>query len=126
MEIQYKKLWSQSIQGNSKLRSYVKFKHEFKLENYLLHESQDNHRNLTRLRTSSHKLTVETGKYNKVALKDRLCQLCDANTVEDEYHFVMTCPLYNELRCRTNAVTRQFHLYLDLWSPGRLPNADVM
>ena len=78
MEMQYKELWSQSIQGNSKLRSYVKFKHEFKLENYLL--------------------TVETGRYNKVALKDRLCQLCDSNTIEDEYHFVMTCPLYNELR----------------------------
>ena len=100
MEMQYKELWSQSIQGNSKLRSYVKFKHEFKLGNYLLHESQDNRRNLTRLRTSSHKLTIETGagRYNKVALKDRLCQLCDSNTVEDEYHFVMTCPLYNELR----------------------------
>ena len=84
MEMQYKELWSQSIQGNSKLRSYVKFKHEFKLENYLLHEPQDNRRNLTRLRTSSHKLTVETGRYNKMALKDRLCQLCDSNTVEDE------------------------------------------
>ena len=98
MKMRYKDLWSQSIQGNNKLRSYVKFKHEFKLENYILHESHENRRNLARLRTSSHKLTVETGRYNKVALKDRLCQLCDCNTIENEYHFVMPCPLYNELR----------------------------
>ena len=30
-------------------------------------------------------------------MSDRLCAMCD--TVEDEFHFVMICPLYNSIRC---------------------------
>ena len=94
MERHYKELWLQSIQCNNKLRTFKRFKHEFKLENYLLHESLENRKNLTRLRISSHKLAVETGRYKNIALNERLCQLCECNAVEDEYHFVMNCPFY--------------------------------
>ena len=44
---------------------------------------------------SSHELAIEVCRYNKVALNKRICQLCDSNTVEDQYHFIMTYPLYN-------------------------------
>ena len=98
MERHYKELWLQSIQCNNKLRTFKRFKHEFKLENYLLHESLENRKNLTRLRISSHKLAVETGRYINIALNERLCQLCECNAVEDEYHFVMNCPFYENLR----------------------------
>ena len=102
MERHYKELWLQSpvqsIQCNNKLRTFKIFKHEFKLENYLLHESLEKLKNLTRLRISSHKLAVETGRYKNISLNERLCQLCECNTVEDEYHFVMNCPFYENLR----------------------------
>ena len=42
--------------------------------------------------------SVETGRYKKVALNERLCQLCDCNAFEDEYHFVMNCSFHENLR----------------------------
>ena len=54
---------------------------------------------LTRLRVSSHRLEIETGRWHKPQknpLSDRKCQLC--NTLEDEFHFILECPLYHEYR----------------------------
>ena len=30
--------------------------------------------------------------------ENRKCTLCDSNDIEDEFHFVLICPLYNDLR----------------------------
>ena len=38
-------------------------------------------------RISSHKLEIEGGKYKKLAVKDRLCKLCNTGAVEDERHY---------------------------------------
>ena len=53
---------------------------------------------LSRLRVSSHRLGIETGRWgrNRVAITQRKCQLC--NILEDEYHFIFECPAYNEIR----------------------------
>ena len=43
---------------------------------------------------------VEYGRYYNIAIEDRLCVYCETFT-EDEYHFLMRCPLlflYAELR----------------------------
>ena len=55
---------------------------------------------LTKFRVSAHALRIETGRYNrphKLALEERLCWFCK-NTVEDEMHFLLECPLYSENR----------------------------
>ena len=47
---------------------------------------------------ASHGLSVEPGRWNKpnpVLLEDRTCFTC--NDLEDEYHFVLACPLYDSL-----------------------------
>ena len=31
-------------------------------------------------------------------LEERICQLCDLNCVEDEFHFLCICPVYSDLR----------------------------
>ena len=56
---------------------------------------------LTRLRTSSHRLAIETGRWTKphsTPRFERHCQLC--NTLEDEFHFMLECPLYRDLRVK--------------------------
>ena len=56
---------------------------------------------LSRLRMSSHRLAIESGCWTKptrTPLEERLCYLC--NTLEDECHFVLECPAYNEFRCK--------------------------
>ena len=50
---------------------------------------------------SSHRLAIESGRWRKpekVPLDQRVCSLC--NVLEDEFHFVLKCKKYNELRSR--------------------------
>ena len=54
---------------------------------------------LTRLRVSAHRLEIEAGRWNKpipTPVTSRTCTLC--NVIENEFHFVLECPLYSELR----------------------------
>ena len=58
--------------------------------------------NLTRLRVSSHRLEVECGRWarpERTPFDDRKCKLC--HKLEDEYHIVLECPLYTDLRKQT-------------------------
>ena len=54
---------------------------------------------LSRLRVSSHRLEVEAGRWARpvrVEFENRKCLVC--NKLEDEYHFVFECQLYENLR----------------------------
>jgi len=55
----------------------------------------------TKLRTSSHILRIETGRWKKPVkepLNERKCTVC--NALDDEYHFMLECKLHNELRAQ--------------------------
>ena len=83
--------------NNPGLRLYKLFKFDFRCEPYLQNVKQFKHRKMfTKLRTNSHLLEIEHGKHLGKLAHDRLCSVCHA--VEDEFHFIMVCPLYNELR----------------------------
>ena len=56
---------------------------------------------LARLRTSSHNLHIEVGRHKNIDRIFRICPYCDLFNVkilENEFHFVMECPLYCDLR----------------------------
>ena len=57
---------------------------------------------VAKLRLSAHNLLIEIGRHRNIIRNERICLLCTLNEVEDEYHFLLICPAYNELR----------HLYL--------------
>ena len=40
-------------------------------------------------------LNIETGRYIRKELNERLCLLCNQNSIEDEHHFLLSCPVYN-------------------------------
>ena len=42
-------------------------------------------------------IRLETGRYENLPLEERCCFNC-FNTVEDEYHVILHCPVYNDLR----------------------------
>ena len=50
------------------------------------------------MRISTHKLRIETGRYNKIPREERLCNLCNSNKIEDETHFLLYCPRYSSIR----------------------------
>jgi hypothetical protein len=43
---------------------------------------------------------IEKGRYAspKIPVENRLCTSCDLGEIEDEYHFMMKCKLYDDLR----------------------------
>lgn len=53
---------------------------------------------ITKLRLGSHNLFIERGRWNNTNYLDRKCLQC--NDIEDEYHFVLICSKYNDLRIK--------------------------
>ena len=53
---------------------------------------------LAKLRLSSHSLAIESGRHNGIPRENRKCAFCNLNDIDDEYHFIIVCPFYNELR----------------------------
>ena len=54
---------------------------------------------LIKLRTSSHRLGVESGRWHRprpIDYADRKCAVC--NKLDDEYHFVLECTKFDRLR----------------------------
>ena len=87
------------IQASSKLDSYLLFKNDFLFEHYLACVSNSKHRHaLCKLRCSDHTLAIEVGRRHGIPRKERICTKCNMNVIEDEYHFVLVCPLYRQLR----------------------------
>lgn len=95
--------WSNDISNVAKLRTFILFKETRTEEAYL---SLPIPRRLTvslaRFRTGSHNLGIETGRHENIAREDRLCQFCGQNknivVIEDEYHVLLECYVYEEMR----------------------------
>ena len=87
--------------GN-KLRTYRKFKHTTGEEKYLsLIHDPDTRKNMTRLRISAHNLPIEAGRHKrpkKIPVTERFCELCTEREIGDEYHLMMTCRKFDNLR----------------------------
>ena len=85
--------------ADGKLRTYISFKSHFGREKYLSVISNfEQRRSLTRLRISSHKLKIETGRYQGTLRNDRICTRCDSGDVEDESHFLFHCNKFSHDR----------------------------
>ena len=55
----------------------------------------------SKLRMSSHRLHIESGRWNKpqsTPLSDRICSVCQV--LEDEFHFIFECKLYSDIRIK--------------------------
>ena len=55
---------------------------------------------------SAHNLNIELGRHHNIERSERICTLCDAKEIEDEYHFILQCPRYSNLR---NAHIKQYY-----------------
>jgi len=78
---------------------YKELKPVFERSSYLDIVDNKKHRNIiAKLRLSSHKLFIETGRHQNIDRDQRKCILCNLNDIEDEFHFVLKCPYYNDVR----------------------------
>ena len=92
---------------HSKLEYLAAMDNKFGLQYYLqVLDNFQTRRTLAKLRSSSHCLEVETGRYtNPITPKElRFCKFCKnigISVIETEYHFIMECPAYAYIRERT-------------------------
>lgn len=88
---QYIQQWQKSVHRQSKLRLYKHVKTSFIMEFYVNFLFQSHSSLLAQIRSSCLNLNVETGRYQSFDRHFRLCQCCNMNITEDEYHFVLVC-----------------------------------
>jgi hypothetical protein len=95
----YYQTWYSEINNSRRLITYSRFKHSFELEPYLDQITEKKYRiALSRFRLSSHSLEIERGRYFNIPQNERKCQFCNMNFIENEYHFLLVCPMYKDLR----------------------------
>ena len=95
------KLWddSKNVTNGNKLRLYRCYKKDIYVENYVTTFMPFSHRQkLAMLRCGSLPLEIEVGRRKNIALQDRKCKMCTLNTVENEIHLLLECPLYDDIR----------------------------
>ena len=86
------------------------YKLEFCVEKYL-----DLHiivQLLTKLRSDTLKLNVETGRYQNVARENRICLSYNMNALEDKYHFVLVCPAHRYIVTTLLFMVKKIHKLL--------------
>ena len=89
--------WYANVNNSQRLIIYCMFKHDFIFENYL--DCIADHKvALCKLRVSSHELEIENKNELENENKSRNERLCHRNLIENEYHFLLICTLYSELR----------------------------
>ena len=53
---------------------------------------------LCKLRTTNHKLPIETGRWNGIDRENRQCLKCNSRSIGDEFHYIMECHFFTENR----------------------------
>ena len=55
-------------------------------------------RYITLFRISAHKFYIGKGPHSYIARDNRFCKCCSRSDIEAEYHFILVCPCYLEVR----------------------------
>ena len=120
----FKKNWVVNLQNSSKLAIYASFKGSFSRENYIVNlKPREVLTHLARFTTSNHNLEIEIGRHRDKLLSERLCKFCEKMgdiVIEDEFHFLLSCKRYSELRKTLLPCIAQrkvnFDLFIELMS----------
>ena len=94
---QYIQSWYSSL-DNDKCVLYKVIKTNYGLENYFLTLPKIYCQTLCKFRTSNHKLAIEKGRYINIPRNLRLCQLCKEGKIGDEFHVILECSKFNNIR----------------------------
>jgi hypothetical protein len=94
-----KERWVLAVQKKPKLRLYSAIKSELAREDYISWQIPARHRALyARLRSGTHQLRYETGRWANEPEEERLCNVCVTGKVESEEHFLLECYVYRKVR----------------------------
>ena len=90
-------------EGSREKFTHKEVKFDYQLEDYLKNIRNPAHRiSMTKLRLGVHSLRIQTGKYENrgapIPVDGRTCLVCNRGYIEDERHFLMYCPGYDNIR----------------------------
>lgn len=91
----------QELYHLTSLRTYVTFKNNYVMEDYLKVVTDYKLRKyISKFRLSSHPLPIERGRYTQpiTAKENRICHLCNLRAIGDELHFLLICPYFDVQR----------------------------
>ena len=90
--------WQDNHSSITDLSKHRLYRHLKNNSSFYLKNLPNNHirKYITQLRLGSHHFMVERGRWKNLEYIDRICMKC--NDVEDEYHIVMICQKYTDLR----------------------------
>jgi hypothetical protein len=89
----------ENITRFSKPHLYHHFVDNFCLQTYLMKLIDKKYtRLITEFRMSNHILNIEIDWLHKVNRSEKLCTCCNFYDIEDEFHFLLKCPLYGDVR----------------------------
>jgi len=97
--------WQTSLNSSLKLSLYSTIKTAYGHEHYLNILNVRKYRHAyAQLRSGFYELEIEKGHYNNTPIADRLCKNCNLDQVENELHFILICPMCDDLRRRYIAI----------------------
>ena len=94
----YKEVWKVSVYESPKCLNYRIFKQAFHFENYFSILPSDLALPFFHFRSLNHKFPIEWGRYLGIERDDRVCELCRLHRLGDEYHYVLECTYFDDLR----------------------------
>ena len=98
----YKQTWYSHINNSRRLETYAIYKQTFDLETFLKSINTNKYRiSLTKFRLSAHDLAIERDRHEGITCihrEHRTCTNCQMGMVENEFHFLLVCPKYYDLR----------------------------
>ena len=97
---QYLQSWSVDLNESSKGKNYSTFKDRIELEHYLKVLPRNLYLTMARFRTCNFKLPIETGRWYDIDIEERKCDICQQNTLGDEFHYLLECEHFCNARKR--------------------------
>ena len=87
--------WKTDVEGMPKLCTYVEIKDCYRQEPIVCKNMSSKQCDvISKLRSDTLPITIETGVFRKTPLEERLCGQCNNQSIEDEKHFLLHCNAY--------------------------------
>ena len=121
----YESEWKHKLRNSSKLLIHASFKFDMRKEDYIKILTLRKFLGISaRFRTSNHTLEIELGRHEGLLLSQRICAYCDFHGythIEDEFHFILVCPMYNEFRQKYLSMSitpgsHEYNLFVEIMS----------
>ena len=85
---------SSAIFENSHSTTYRIFKQSLHFEKYLTDLPKKERIVLCRFRCANHHLPIVSGRYSNIPRNMRFCNLCNLQSLGDEFHYLFECPFF--------------------------------